>query len=232
MLSVSTRKCPYCENLISLKKLESHKLKRCPKRPILSDSRRSNPDGCKSAVPVPLPPSRGFSHWVKDEIKRYSKQDQFYARRMNKIRCPDCLDWISQACVERHYQDHRFDSARRTSPWSSEWRGCLLCADVFRGEEALEKHHYEHHQNVWPTERHLRGRPLVNSASMTRKSEIPNMRIWRTIHRADPAADLKETNPARQHSSLDATVRFAHAYRDGGFGSHPSYDDMGEESTP
>ena len=168
--------------------------------------------------------------WIEDLIRALSPADQAYARKTGKIPCPDCLDWVKQSALRRHYQDHRFQEMRRNSVIDQDWRGCLLCADVFIGEKELEAHHLEIHRAVWPTEQCLRGRLMLPHTNRAKAPAEPRMRTWRVIEKIDPAAELVRAKEPRQRESMDATVRYAHAFRNRGYGSHPAHDDFGDES--
>ena len=206
--------CRYCNAPVKATNAAKHETQRCPRRPRKTTTR-------KTGLRLPV----GARAQDKNELE--------YSLRSSKHRCPDCLDWVPATQMQRHFQDHRFQDIRKRAPGgtASEWQGCLHCADLFRGQEEMTKHLIEMHPSAKLSPSNLRGRIMSPDRNSRPAVAPPNIPTWNNIRIPDPAADLLRDKEGRQQPSLDATVRYAHNYRERGrAGSHSAHDDFSDES--
>jgi hypothetical protein len=208
--------CRYCNAPVKRANLASHQSQRCPSRPRKAKTR-------KAVTHAPI------------DACLLDKGDLEYTLRSGKHRCPDCFDWIPATQMQRHFQDHRFDTIRLKSPGgtASEWRGCLHCADIFHGPEQMTNHLIEMHPLAKLSVNNIHGRIMLSDHIDQAISKTSNIPTWKNIVRPDPAADLKKCAEPKQKQSLDGTKLYATSYRERGkFGSHSEHDDHGEEALP
>lgn len=214
-------KCSYCHQPVSSKRKLSHELHRCPRRP-------ASLAKVRPLVPT-IPRSKSTSKRTQSLV--LSDADVAYAEKTGKFRCWECLDWVKDADKMRHYQRHNFEAVCAAFPAVSsyQWLGCVLCTDVFRLEE-MPEHIRSIHPKAQLSKRHF-SRRMVPDGRLPIEPKVSHVLRVIPIRREDPAADMVKTLPRRQRDSLDATVRYAERYREGGkFGSHAGHDGYGDES--
>ena len=221
--------CPDCHVPIKEARLASHQAERCPLRksvrsPANKSGRAIKPVYVQRAQPAKRMESVSCS---------LSPSDRRYADQSNKFRCFDCQNWIPAAHRRIHYEDHRFGEKKLQSAdkIAANWRGCLHCSDLFESAEEMRHHLSSLHPRAQHSARNIEGRSMSSLQVRWSPALCDRVPTFQRIVRDDPARDLKAGAEPKQRPSLDMTVRYAHAHREGGkFGSASTEDDYGEEA--